>query len=242
MQRIDFSSSWLTWLTKKEKSYGRFQLDAACTIRDISRNKVSKYYLSNAVIAGNVYAKNNLVKKPVYLFQIAASNELHVIFRTFVSHANEQSHLYENTALFEEVKFRIVKKEAIQLRDFDEINFYFQHHKSISALISYSLGQDCRIEIEFPIKHINIQKERRLFQVETGPVLIPVKLPADSPSTLEEYTFDTAFVHFNHLDGAEFTKSVPTPVGQETMSFFSQVVKMKLRIMMMTDKDKKGST
>ena len=70
MKRIDFSASYLTWLTRKEKSYGRFQVEAACTIRDFSSENTETYYLAPAVNAGNVYAKNGLVKQPVYLFQI----------------------------------------------------------------------------------------------------------------------------------------------------------------------------
>lgn len=226
-------------VNKKEGSYGRFQLDAACTIRDFSRKKTSTYYLAPAVIACNVYAKNDLVKQPVYLFQIAASDERHVIFRTFVSHVDDQSSIDKNSDLFEEVEFHITRKEAFVLKDFDDIDFYFQQHNSISAHISYELGQVCQIEIEFPIKHINIQKERRLFQVETGPILIPSEPPVDRRSAVQGYSFDTAFVHFNRLDSAEFTLNVPTVVGQETMCFFSKVKKLNPRIVLMVDKDKR---
>jgi len=238
MQQIDFSSSYLIWLTKKEGSYGRFQLDAACTIRDFSRKKTSTYYLASAVIAGNVYAKNDLVKQPVYLFQIAASDERHVIFRTFASHVDDQNSINKNSDLFAGVEFHITRKEFFVLKDFDDIDFHFQQCNSISAHVSYGLGKDCQIEIEFPIKHINIQKERRLFQIETGPILIPSEPLADRLSAMQGYSFDTAFVHFNRLDSAEFILNAPTCVGQETICFFSQVKKLNARIVLMADKDK----
>ena len=62
MKRIDFSASYLTWRTKKEWSYGRFQLEVSGTIQDFSSEKTETYYLDPAVIAGNVYAKYDLVK------------------------------------------------------------------------------------------------------------------------------------------------------------------------------------
>lgn len=240
MKRINFSSSYLTWLTHKEKSYGRFQLDAVCTIRDRDRKRTETYYLAPAVIAGNAYAKDDLVKQPVYLFQIASSQESHAIYRTFISHRDDQSSIDENSKQFEEVEFHINSKEAAVIKDFCDIDFHFQHHNPMSAFISYETRQDCQIEIEFPIKHINIQREKRLFQVETGPILIPSEKPADRLSEGQGYSLNTAFIHFNRLDCAEVTLNVPTCIGEETIRFFSQVEKLKPQIiLMMVDDDKR---
>jgi len=237
MKRINFSASYLTWLTRKEKSYGRFQVEAACTIRDLNRKKAETYYLASAVLAGNVYAKNDLVKQPVYLFQIAASQENHVIFRTFVSLRDEQNSFDSNSKLFKEIEFYISRKEAVILRDFDDIEFHFQQHNSMSACMSYETQQNYLIEIEFPIKHINIQQEKRLFQVETGPILIPPETLADMLSEEQGCCFNTAFVHFNRLDSAEITLNVPTCIGEEAIRFFSGS-RLNSHIVLMVDNDK----
>lgn len=239
MKRIDFSASYLSWLTRKEESYGRFQLEAACTIRGFSSEKTETYYLAPAVIAGNVYAKNDLVKQPVYLFQIAASQGRHVIFRTFVSHVDDRNSFDNNSKLFEEFEFYISRKEAVVLKDFDDIDFHFQQHNSMSARMCYETQQHIQIEIEFPIKHINIQRERRLFQVETGPILIPSETLDDRLSEDQGCFFNTAFVHFNRLDSAEITLNVPTCIGEETICFFSQVKKLNPQIILMVDNDKR---
>lgn len=240
MERIDFSASYLTWLTRKERSYGRFQIEAVCTIRDFGSEKTETYYLAPAVIAGNVYAKNDLVKQPVYLFQIAASKERHVIFRTFVSPPDDQNSFGNNSDLFEKIEFLITKKEAAVLNDFDDIDLHFQQHNPMSTYMSYETPKHCQIEIEFPIKHINIQRERRLFQVETGPILIPSEAQDDWLSEEQRFFFKTAFVHFNRLDCTEITLNVPTDIGQETICFFSQVKKLNLQIVLMVDNDKSG--
>jgi hypothetical protein len=237
MKRIDFSASYLTWLTRKERSYGRFQVDSACTFRCSNSEKTETYYLAPAVIAGNVYAKNDLVKQPVYMFQIAASNERHVIFRTFALHSDDQNSFDNNSDLFEEVELHITKKEAAVLKNFDDIEFHFQNHNTMTACMCYETKQNLQIEIEFPIKHINIQSEKKLFQVETGPILIPFDPPRQS-EVKGHFSFNTAFVHFNRSDCAEITLNIPTCVGQENISFFSQVKKLKPQIVLMVDNEK----
>jgi hypothetical protein len=239
MKRIDFSASYITWLTRKERSYGRVQIEAACTIRDFGSENMETYYLAPAVIAGNVYAKNDLVKQPVYLFQIAASQERNVIFRRILSHADDKRSFDKNSDLFEEVELHITGKESAVIKDFDDIEFHFQQHNSMSARMSYETQQHNRIEIEFPIKHINIQRERRLFQVETGPIFIPFETPVDRLSEEQAHSFNTAFIHFNRLDCAEITLNVPTYIGQETICFFSQVKKLNPQIVLMVDNDKR---
>lgn len=121
----------------------------------------------------------------------------------------------------------------------DEVDLHFQQHNSMSACIRYETQQHCRIEIEFPIKHINIHKERRLFQVETGPILIPSTDPTAGLSEGQGCFLNTAFVHFNRLDCAEITLNVPTCIGEETIRFFSQVKKLNPQIVLMVDNDKK---
>jgi hypothetical protein len=89
----------------------------------------------------------------------------------------------------------------------------------MSARMSYESQQRGMIEIEFPIKHLNIQRERRLFQVETGPIMIPSETAGDWLSDEQGYFFNTAFVHFNRLNCAEITLNAPSYLDQETVFF-----------------------
>ena len=239
MKHIDFSDSYLTWLTRKGASYGRFQVESTCTIRCFDLEKTETYYLAPAVIAGNVYAQNDLVKQPVYLFQIAASKQRHAIFRTFASHSDDQNSFDNNSDLFEEVELHITKKEAAVLKDFDSIDFHFRNHSTMTARMCYDTKPNLQIEIEFPIKHINIQREKRLFQVETGPILIPSEPPSGRLSKVKgQYYFNIAFVHFNRSDCAEITLNMPTFIGQETICFTPQVKKLNTKIVLMVDNEK----
>lgn len=232
MKRIDFFASSLTWLTKKGASYGRFLLDAKCTIKFINSEESETYYLAPAVVAGNVYAEDDLVKNPVYLFQIAASGKRHIIFRTFFSHKDDKNTFDNNSLLFREVEFNITRKEAVVLETFDDIDIHFQKHHHLSARLIYETLQNSRVEVEFPIKHININRKKKWFQVETGPILIPSDEIDGEFAKRKHHLFNTAFVHFNRFDRAELTICVPMSIGQEEV----QVKKINSRIIMMINR------
>ena len=70
--------------------------------------------------------------------------------------------------------------------------------------------------IEGPVKTININAERNLYQVDTGPVAWPDLAIRSSRLAA---TISLAFVAFNSLSAADFVVEVPTPIvedGEET--------------------------
>jgi hypothetical protein len=82
-----------------------------------------------------------------------------------------------------------------------------------------------RAVLEYPIRTMNFHSERRRFQVDTGPVIVP-DFTCKSEHWIE--WFDVAHVGYNRLDRAEFIILRPTPVvidGSEVcrVHHFSQV-------------------
>ena len=66
--------------------------------------------------------------------------------------------------------------------------------------------------IEYPVKTINWHRDEKLFQVDTGPVVLPdLSLPPEQWSE----GLRLAFVAFNATDWADFIVEVPTPVETE---------------------------
>src|SRR5690606_11755047 len=84
-------------------------------------------------------------------------------------------------------------------------------------------------QIEYPIKTMNIHPERRRFQVDTGPVLLP-----DLSSSREHVIewFQLAYTIYNRFDRAEFIKLVPSSLNSEDRSTqvmdYSEVQKMNV--------------
>ena len=75
----------------------------------------------------------------------------------------------------------------------------------------WSADEKTRAVVEYPIKTMNVQLERKLFQVDTGPCIYP-DLDADADADTEIEKLHFAFVCFNANDIAEFVLRAPTPV------------------------------
>ena len=88
-----------------------------------------------------------------------------------------------------------------------------------------------RATIECPLKTININDQRNLYQVDTGPLAWPDL--AVTPARLVD-TISLAFVAFNSFTSADFIVEAPTPImegGQETgkVHHYSQILRSPAR-------------
>ncbi len=95
----------------------------------------------------------------------------------------------------------------------------------------WSSDEKTRAVIEYPIKTMNLQLERKRMLVDTGPLIYP-DLDSDTESEIGKLHF--AFVCFNTNDVAEFVLRGPTPVisdGQEVGTYidYSDVRRVPIR-------------
>ena len=203
-KRINFSSSHMHW---GGASKGIFKLVAVLTVhREGSREGKIVYGLGQSVLAGNMYVDKGLLKQLPYLFQVAGSiNEQH-IFRTLIPnqptsrkipkwmcHETGTGDTY-GQPLFDKFYIDIRNEPATIVSKYDDIERFFQFNEfSAKVHIQYKAET---IEMEFPINHINVKHENRMWQIETGPILFPIL----SESEVESLIFLPCFVHFNSLN------------------------------------------
>lgn len=226
MDRIDFQNSSMTWLTEAGESYGRFGLESLCFLRDEPTASTIFYCLGAQVLAGHVYGTDGLVIKPSYLFQIAASQNSHAIFRTYLRHRPTSDSSGRNAGKFKEMNLRVVKQAAVVLHDFAAIEQHFDKYSQFSARITLPQEGATITEIEFPVKHMNLQRVQRRFQIETGPILFPASIHSGEDMGHSMPEFNTAFIHFNSFDKIEVTLNVPTRVGLRSTRFYSETLKL----------------
>ena len=155
----------------------------------------------------------------MYLFQIAASNERHVIFRTYT-----QTKIFSlktqfgkgrigdtcgTNQLFESLIVDLKGENAERLERNEDIAKHYLRGSNFSCLIKIPLLNDRRLELEFPVKHINYHPADSAFQVETGPILFvkPEFFTIESRDLLGELI--PGFIHFNSFDCADFTLDFP---------------------------------
>ena len=202
MERINFSRSNIYW---DGPSKGIFKLVSVLKINQVNSVKVETTFgLGKSVLAGNMYVSDGLLKQPTYLFQLAGSTVEQIIFRTFLPNQkmstfpswvkkNSQVGDTHQKNLFDEFYLDIKKAPSKAVINYDEIekSFYDNNFTARVQIEYYGLN----FSVEFPVNHINIKPEVRMWQVETGPVLFSVITEGDS---LFEYY--PTFVHFNSLE------------------------------------------
>lgn len=233
MDGIDFQRSSVTWLGATGESYGRFALESLCFLRHEPTASTAFYCLGAQVLAGHVYGTDGLVMKPAYLFQIAASQDNHAMFRTYLRHRSASDSSGRNADKFKEMNLRVVKQCNVVLHDFAAIDQHFDKNSRFSARITLPQKDATVVEVEFPVKHINMQKARRLFQIETGPILFPTRIRSGWHSDGSMPDFNPAFIHFNCFDWIEVTLNVPTRAGLRSTRFYSETIRLAADVSLM---------
>ena len=87
-----------------------------------------------------------------------------------------------------------------------------------------------RVLIECPVKTMNIQDSGDLYQVDTGPILLP-DLARGYENVAEGLSL--AFVAFNRPDLADFVVEVPTPIlkgGKEVCRIYHYSERVSLPV------------
>ncbi len=105
------------------------------------------------------------------------------------------------------------------MEDFDAIYEATISNKALVSRTEYSDG-GYDICIEHPVKTMNVTDRERVFQTDTGPIILPnFEREVERPI---EY-FELAFSAFNAPDWAEFAINAPTPLNDEiSVNHYSQ--------------------
>ena len=228
---IKFNTSFATWLAKDQKSYGRFTIESACKFiqKGPSRIIEHEYYLLSKVMAGNVYAKEKLIKEPTYEFSSIFSQNEYKIIRNFETQQEIHDNYGSVGELFKKVDFSINYSKGRILETFDEIADATLGHHRINARIELELQHEsCEIILEFPVKHINIQTDIREYQVETGPILVP---KAKKNKNINIDDLSVAYIAFNKSNDAcfaTFSSTVISGQNKRMIRFFSTINYLKI--------------
>ena len=101
------------------------------------------------------------------------------------------------------------------LNNIDDIVNSTLDNRSLTARIEYEQGE-YHICIDHPVKIMNVNEVDRIFQTDTGPVLLPdlsKERIAHSKKFIE--ILDQAYAAFNCPEWAEFVINVPTALSQD---------------------------
>ncbi len=208
LQIVDFNKSNVSWLGD---STGIFKLASILSVCCKGREP-DIFTLTESVLAGNVYAKKDLIKNPPYLFQLVASNNYQKILRTDLCHDISELHgknisrqeiLDTEGNLFREnINVDVRYKDGRLIDDVNAIEKCSTGF-SLNGHLSLNRGQ-YQFAIEFPIRHLNMNAKRTIWQVETGPILFPV-----FSKNKKNFSFSPSFLFFGSFNKVDVFLDYP---------------------------------
>jgi hypothetical protein len=201
---VDFSRSSCTWLLAEPPSHGQFRIDA---VLKVGGKEPDQFVLASQVFAGNVYADGPLFKEPPYGFAIAVGASRYRIFRDAVRGEPLQDTEGTTVEGFKNLQtniareaYRPIDEESLMSRSLTDTG---PMSVRVGTLEHAGLPP---MEMEFPVRHINVNPHSRRFQVETGPILTLAEGYGHNTSLLRR-----AFVIFGSLDRMELLVDLHRP-------------------------------
>ncbi|MHB8954291.1 MAG: sialidase family protein [Pirellulaceae bacterium] len=188
-----------------------FWLESRCRISDPATGEIRDYYQCASCKSENTFAPHDLFHENNYDFLPVFSDKETIIFRRAVPIRADFRQVVSDspwgkaTPMVRTAKMRVLTTP-------DEIVSAIE---AAVPIISQTELRDAATGrtaiIECPIKTMNMSSSRRIYQVDTGPVLLPdLTLPPEQWSA----GLRLAFIAFNESTWADFIVDEPTPVTE----------------------------
>jgi hypothetical protein len=197
-----------------------FWIESRCRISDPATGEVRDYYQCASCKSEDTFATHDLFLAPNYDFLPVFSATESVIFRRRLPAVEQYRQVVPGspwgkvTPLIRTARMRVLSTP-------DEIV------SAVEAAVPIVCQTELRDEasgrtavIEYPVKTMNMNSVRRIYQVDTGPVLLPdLTVPPDQWSA----RLRLAFIAFNEPGWADFVVDEPTPAaGDVKVHHFSE--------------------
>lgn len=230
MKTCDFSRSFITFVTKNHTNNARIQVESRCEIVDQERGNSETYYLVASCKGEDTYGKGMLFFVPNYDFCMIYSSNDFMIIRTYHNAELDNRTVGDNRGHFLDVHFHIKMIEGNIIDNVDEIVKFTLANYPLNGRteISDDSGK-LRAIIEFPIKTMNVNDQTLMYQVDTGPILLP-NFESKKERMVER--FDLAYIAYNRTDEAYFVVLEPTPIkdgSPDKVSHYSKVFGTKAK-------------
>ena len=227
MKSCDFSRSFITFVTKNRSNNARIQAEARCDLSDQETGESEDYYLVASCKGEDTYGEGSLFLAPSYDFCMVYSSKDFMIIRTHANAERDNKTVGHNRGYFLDVYFHIRMVDAEVLEGAEAIVQATLANRILNGRteITDEAGR-YHATLKFPIKTVNVNDISGMYQIDTGPILLP-----DFTSSKERMVerFQLAFVAYNRADEAYFDIQKPTsiaPGSSEKVSHYSRIVGM----------------
>ncbi|MBI2193431.1 MAG: hypothetical protein HYU36_15760 [Planctomycetes bacterium] len=223
---IDFSRTFIHFRSNRVNHTPRLQADASCTVRQPGV-EARTFYLSCACLGENMYVARGLVQVPTCEFVLLAEPDRE--YGYIKKYASSDKDIRESHRVGEPMKthsgipatvlslrvFPAHLASAHALTDYDGIRRAHEENRPVVGRTRY-LAEDRSTEVvlEYPVKILNLAHDRPLWQVDTGPVLLPIE-PLQVPKAGSPLAsrLGLAYILYNGWGGAEVAIREETALG-----------------------------
>ena len=207
---LDYGRSFVN--TKAVWNSPRFWVESRCQIVDEAADQRVEYLQCGSCKSEDTFAAWNLFHKDNYDFLPVFSARETLVFRHRVSDKTLRREVRPTEKWWDGSEPRLKKVQARVLSTPQQIWEAMESGQPIvgqTRLVDEASGRTALLE--YPIKTINWHREQQVWQVDTGPVLLP---DLSQPRAEWSNTVQLAYIAFNHADWADFVVKQSTPVVQ----------------------------
>jgi sialidase-1 len=193
---LDYGRSFVN--TKASWNSPRFWVESRCRVIDKGASKTAEYLQCGLCKAERTFAHRDLFAKDNYDFLPVFSADEGIIFRRHVRVGSPYRDVRPISEWWEGTEPRLRRIRGRALTSPDEVFAAMQDGNLIVGQTEIRDEESGRVAvIEYPIKTINFERDRKDWQVDTGPVLLPdLSAPPDEWSQsvrLAHIAFRTPF-------------------------------------------------
>ena len=227
MKTCDFGRSFVTFVTRGRGNNARIQVEARCEMTD-AQGAVEEYFLVASCKGEDTYGKGVLFLDPNYDFCAIFSRKEFMIIRVGAPYVNKNT-IAANADRFDDVLFDIKMADGEVLSPDAAVVKATLAGRVVNGRTEIAdKAEKRRAMIEFPVKTMNVNDINNIYQVDTGPILLP-DFEAKKERAVE--CFQQAFVAYNKADEAYFVIQEPIPASPDQpngpkVGHYSRIVRM----------------
>ncbi|MBI2190897.1 MAG: hypothetical protein HYU36_02790 [Planctomycetes bacterium] len=203
MKVLDYARSFVTFVTSQRGNNARLLIESRCVLTDARAGSSEEYFLFASCKSEHTYAEKNLFQDPNYDFCGIFGREDYVIFRTRSEWHDGCAERGTSRDRFQDVLWHVCEVESPRMLETNEeiVRVTMQGRPLVGQVQFASRDGSLNALLEFPIKTMNVNDIRWMYQVDTGPLPFPdLEMEAGRPID----RFELAYVAYNVPDFADF--------------------------------------
>jgi len=212
MNCIDYSLSFVG--TVGAGNAPRFWVESRCRLINEGDGTFTDYYQCGSCKSERTFAENDLFSSPNYDFLPVFGEDHTAIFRRHAYHTENYAQYWETKDAWGGALFEIQEAHPVQILDNND-KILLATRKCLPIVTQTEIWDEkaqMRAIIECPVKTMNMDEQRRIYQVDTGPVLFP---DFSKPYDRKIESLSLAFVAFNAPNFADFVIEEPTAIIED---------------------------